>query len=89
MGAVHGEILCLAHPDACGDVWMCEQEAENELGHVEICVQRDTPLEEVEALYGPCEPTPRHVGLCWWRCPSQAGANAFNGSWCDDAGEQD
>ncbi len=87
VGAAHGEVLCLIHPEVCGDVYLCAAEAVNDLGHVEICVQRDTNLEDVEAVFGECKPTPRHVGLCYWHCDAGAGCNAFNGCWCPEDDE--
>ncbi len=85
IGAAHGEILCLIHSDVCGDVYLCDMPADNELGHVEVCVQRDTAIETVEAELGECKPTSRHQGLCYWHCDEGAGCNAFNGCWCPDA----
>lgn len=82
IAAAHGEIACLLYPEKCGDVYMCEMEADNELGHVEICIQRDMVLEDIEAAVGECKPTPRHVGLCYWHCDEGAGCNAFSGCWC-------
>ena len=81
VGAAHVEILCLAHPAACGDVYMCEAEAENDLGHVEICIQRDQGIDKAEDAFGECKPTPRHAGLCYWHCDAGAGCNAFSGCW--------
>lgn len=74
------EAYCALHPELpCGHVYQCET------GPVEFCVigpWRDVP--EVEALYGACTPTPRHVGLCWYCCGAgcTAGCNALNGCWC-------
>ncbi len=82
VAVAHGEIACLLYPDKCGDVYVCEMPADNALGRVEICVQRDVPLEDVEAVFGACSPTPRHVGLCYWHCDPGAGCNAFSGCWC-------
>lgn len=79
------EAYCAAHPElTCGHVYMCAQEADNALGHVEICKLDEHPLEWVEAIYGTCEPTPRHQGLCWWCCGEGCGAggNAYNGTFC-------
>lgn len=74
----------------CGHVYMCEAVADNALGRIEICIDDDEDglLESAEAMYGPCEPTPRHQGLCIDTCmelsplPGGVGANAFNGAWC-------
>lgn len=71
----------------CGHVYMCEAAAENPLGHVEICVDDDDhpeQLTDVEALYGACELTPRHEGLCLMHCNAGdgPGCNAFNGCYC-------
>lgn len=73
----------------CGHVYMCEAFANNELGHVEICIDDDDHPEDVDAaelLFGPCDLTPRHEGLCVWGCPPDApglepgrGCNAFGG----------
>ncbi len=85
IGAAHGEILCLLYPEKCGDVFLCAEPADNDLGHVEICVQRDAAIEDVEAEYGECVPTPRHQGLCYWHCDEGAGCNALSGCFCPDA----
>ena len=74
----------------CGHVFMCEALADNPLGHVEICIDDDEEglFEQAEEMYGMCEPTPRHQGLCIDTCteesplPGGKGANAFNGSFC-------
>lgn len=30
-----------------------------------------------------CHPTPRHIGVCLYSCPSpESGCNAYNGCWC-------
>lgn len=59
--------------DRCGD------DSEGEL--LELCF--DGSADELGALVGgTCEPTSRHLGPCIYRCPSQTGANAKNGSWC-------
>lgn len=79
-------IACPTDLVDCGHVFMCEAPADNELGHVEICVDDDHPeqLADVEALYGACVPTPRHEGLCLFCCGPNCGrgANAFNGTYC-------
>ena len=89
--AAGAEAYCAANPHLpCGHVYACEQPADNELGRVEVCVLgpwRDVP--EVEAVYGPCEPTPRHVGLCWW-CIGEgctAGCNALTSCWDPEGAE--
>jgi len=80
--AAHGELLCKINASKCGHVYACDATADNDLGQVEICVQNDTPIEDVEAQYGACEPTPRHTGLCYWHCDGGAGCNALSGCWC-------
>lgn len=86
-GTVAEWVACPTNLFDCGHVYMCEAPADNVLGHVEICINDDddsTALESAEEMYGPCEPTPRHQGLCKWCCGSDCGrgANAFNGCWC-------
>lgn len=82
------EQYCAANPQVpCGHVWMCETPADNDLGLVEICVLDETIIEEVEGIYGPCVPTPRHVGLCLHCCPTEtmgcsSGCNAYSGCYC-------
>lgn len=79
------EAYCAAHPELpCGHVFECDAEADNALGHVELCVLDTLPLESAEAVYGSCHPTPRHEGLCWYCCGAgcTAGCNAFNGCFC-------
>ena len=80
-------IACPTDLIDCGHAYMCEAAADNELGHVEICVDDDDhpeQLADVEALYGACDLTPRHEGLCLMKCPPDTGSgcNAFNGCWC-------
>lgn len=87
-GQVAEWVACPTSLIDCGHVYVCATPADNELGVVEICVDVDDQpgdLDAAEAIYGACEPTPRHQGLCIW-CPAGAGANAFNGSF-DCAGE--
>lgn len=61
----------------CGQVFVC--------GGSEICVDdNDEALDAAELELGACEPTERHQGLCWWRCPSRRGCNAFAGCYCPD-----
>ena len=66
----------------CGHVFVCATPAENALGQIELCIDDDnedaTALADAEAIYGPCEPTPRHQGICVF-CPEERGCNAFNG----------
>lgn len=86
-GTVTEWIACPTNLFDCGHVYMCEAEADNDLGHVEICINDDddpTALESAEAMYGMCEPTPRHQGLCKWCCDGDCGrgVNAYNGNWC-------
>lgn len=76
-------IACPTNLVDCGHVYWCDAYADNELGHVEICINDDDDpdaLASAEAEFGDCEPTPRHQGLCIW-CPSGAGCNAYNGCW--------
>lgn len=82
-GAAAEYIVCPVFPGLnCGHVFMCATPAENELGHVEICVDDDDDSKDdlalAEATYGTCEPTPRHQGICIW-CPEESGCNAFSG----------
>lgn len=82
------EAYCKANPHLpCGHVWLCETPAENELGQVEICVLNAMPIEVAEAVYGACQPTPRHVGLCWYCCGEgcTAGCNALTSCFCPEA----
>lgn len=79
------EAYCKAHEDVpCGHVWLCEAQAENPLGHWETCVLDEYPIEKVEAVLGPCTPTPRHQGLCYHHCTPGAGCNAYSGCWCEE-----
>jgi hypothetical protein len=88
VGGTIGEVIaCPVGLFDCGHVYVCDTPAENELGLVEICINDDDHPEDVEsaeAMYGACEPTPRHQGLCWWQCGTGAhrGGNAFSGTWC-------
>lgn len=80
-GQVAEWIACPTDLIDCGQVFACSAPADNELGVVEICIDVDDQPEDLdaaEALYGACEPTPRHSGLCIV-CPDGAGCNAFNG----------
>jgi len=84
------EAYCAINEDSrCGQVYACEAFAENELGQVELCVSDLTPIADVEAHFGPCALS-HHERFdllghrCLWRCPSQAGANAYSGSFCVD-----
>jgi hypothetical protein len=84
-GAAAEWIACPTDLIDCGHVYMCAAVADNALGHVEICVNDDDAPEqvaEVEAVYGACDLTPRHQGLCWYRCEEGHGCNAFAGCWC-------
>lgn len=81
-GSATGEAYCAAFPELpCGHVYLCDAPADNELGHIEICVNDEDPLADVEAIYGACTPTPRHAGLCWWRCDGKPGCNSKSGCW--------
>jgi hypothetical protein len=80
-------IACPTDLVDCGHVFMCAAPADNELGHVEICIDDDDhpeQVQDVEAVYGECILTPRHEGLCIMKCPPNTGAgcNAFSGCWC-------
>jgi hypothetical protein len=80
-------IACPTDLIDCGRVYQCAAESDTPSGHVEICIDYDDQpeqLDEIEALWGRCEPTPRHQGLCVMRCPPETGAgcNAFSGCYC-------
>lgn len=92
-GTAADVVLCPTDLVDCGHVYMCAAPADNELGHVELCIDDDSydgwwELESAERMYGTCEPTPRHQGLCIVTCfepsplPGGQGCNAFNGCWC-------
>jgi hypothetical protein len=83
-GTVAGAIACPTDLIDCGHVYMCAAEADNALGHIEICIDDDDHPEDVDAaelMYGRCEPTPRHQGLCRWCSGPDCGrgCNAFSG----------
>lgn len=76
-------IACPTDLIDCGHVYECAAPADNDIGHVEICIDDDDQpeqLDEIEAAFGHCELTPRHYGLCVY-CPEERGCNAFNGCW--------
>lgn len=83
------EQQCALHPEyPCGHVWMCDTPAQNELGMVEVCVWNQTPITDVEAVYGSCilSPSERFHGhqLCWWGCvKGWVGCNSFSGCFCN------
>ncbi len=82
-------IACPTDLIDCGHVYLCAAPADNEMGHIEICVNDDDSpedLEAVELLYGQCDLTPRHEGLCRWCCGPGCGrgGNAFNGTYCPE-----
>jgi hypothetical protein len=83
-GNVAEVVACPINLVNCGHVYLCEQSADNALEHVEICVDDDDELAGAELLYGLCEPTPRHQGLCISCCGSDCGGgcNAFTGCYC-------
>lgn len=85
-GAAAEWIACPTDLIDCGHVFMCAAVADNALGHVEICVNDDDTddLVAVEALYGACELTPRHQGLCLFCCGPDCGrgGNAYSGTYC-------
>lgn len=78
--------ICPANIIDCGHVFECTgTRADTPSGFVELCLNDDDEpeqLDEIEAMYGMCSPTPRHQGLCRW-CPPDGGrgCNAFNGCW--------
>lgn len=83
-GQVAEWVACPTSLIDCGHVVMCQQGADNDLGHVEVCIDDDDDpdaLAKAEAQFGTCEPTPRHQGLCLFICPPDTGAgcNAFGG----------
>lgn len=85
-GEVAEVIACPTDLIDCGHVYECEQTADNELGHIEICVNDDgdnggAQLESAENAFGNCVPTPRHQGLCAWHCDGGRGCNALDGCW--------
>ena len=84
------DAYCAAHPELpCGKVYMCEAPADNELGHIEICIPQFYSVQLAEAVYGQCElsPHPRFDdgNLCWWCCGDGCtrGCNALNGCFCE------
>jgi hypothetical protein len=83
-GAVTEFVACPVDLIDCGHVYLCEQPADNELGHVEVCIDDDTDgqLDAAERTYGACLPTPRHQGLCSYHCDSGKGCNALTGCYC-------
>lgn len=71
------------HLPGLGVVYQCERVAETPSGLEEWCWPDD--VEQLERELGTsCEPTPRHLGPCLYRCPSATGCNAFSGCWCPD-----
>lgn len=85
--AAQGEAYCALYPELdCGHVVMCEAAADNDLGHVELCINDDHPVALAEEMYGACVPTPRHQGLCAWCCGEGCGrgCNAFSGCFCPE-----
>jgi hypothetical protein len=82
------EGYCKANPTwPCGHVYVCETPStneENDVGGIEVCLLDALPVTVLEDLYGPCKPTPRHVGLCWVSCGPNAtpGCNAYDGCYC-------
>jgi hypothetical protein len=85
-GDVTEFVACPTDLIDCGHVYLCAQVADNDLGHVEVCIDDDTEgqLELAERVYGACVPTPRHQGLCSYHCDSRKGCNAFG---TDNPGE--
>lgn len=82
-GTVAEYVACPVIPGLdCGHVFVCATPWDNPLGLVELCIDDDnsaaTALADAEAVYGACEPTPRHQGICIY-CPSGGGCNAYNG----------
>jgi predicted small secreted protein len=85
-GDVTEFVACPTNLIDCGHVYLCEQAAENALGHVEVCIDDDTDgqLELAERAYGACVPTPRHQGLCSYHCDGGKGCNGFDGCFCPE-----
>jgi hypothetical protein len=86
-GHVAEWIACPTDLIDCGHVYQCAQLADTPSGFIEICVDDDDhpeDLDAVEALYGICEPTPRHEGLCIFCCGPDCGrgGNAYSGTYC-------
>ncbi len=82
-GTVFEYIACPTIPGLdCGHVFVCDTPADNTLGVVELCIDDDNSSKDdlalAESMYGACEPTPRHQGICIW-CPEKSGCNAFSG----------
>ena len=80
-------IACPTDLIDCGHVYQCASAADTPSGFVEICVNDDDApedLDAVEAMYGACELTPRHQGLCLFCCGPDCGrgGNAYNGTYC-------
>jgi hypothetical protein len=73
----------------CGHVFQCTGTPvmNTPSGFVEVCIDDDDQseqLDEIEALWGMCSPTPRHEGLCIYQCGPTAGSgcNAYSGCYC-------
>ncbi len=72
----------------CGHVFECTgTTADTPSGFVELCLDDDDhpeQLDEIEAAFGDCSPTPRHQGLCSYCCGAGCGrgGNAYSGTWC-------
>jgi len=89
------EAYCAVADDArCGEVWACPDipsaNPKNELGFLEVCVSDTQDIADLEAAVGSSCALSTHERFdllghrCAWRCPSQALANAYDGSWCPD-----
>jgi hypothetical protein len=76
-GNVAEVIACPVGLFDCGHVYVC--------GGLELCIDDDNPdtddLSAAESLYGSCEPTDRHQGICRWCTGADCGrgCNAFQG----------
>jgi hypothetical protein len=85
-GTVAEYTACPAGIVECGHVFQCYgTPSDTPSGYVEICIDDDDhpeQLDAIEALYGSCEPTPRHEGLCLYGCDPHRGCNAFSGCYC-------
>jgi hypothetical protein len=77
----------------CATVYAFAEPADNELGHVELCV-RERDLDQAQSQHGIAWPSDSErfakyaaIGIdppCFWCCTGDCGrgANAFNGTFC-------
>ncbi len=79
-----GEAYCAAYHAPCGHVYEFLATADNELGHVELCVL-DEDLADAERAWGPSmlstHPRFNDGNLCLLRCDGGKGCNALSGCW--------